>query len=427
MIESARYARGLLVDNVIGRRDRAASAEFKKATSSIPSAAAYGDLHPRSLSIAAAWSKQGERRAVNLVLPQFSEKAVFAGIRTAIDFALELASLRDLDVRLIALSGRLSARRRSHLGEYVRRNFGRRADPVISICEVRDLISEPVGESDIWVVTHWTTAHAASVATELGRLDPARVIYLVQDYEPGFVAWSDEFALARSTYHAGFHAVVNSSLLWKYLSEVEHVDILRERVFRPRLDLARLERSFNRRSRRPAASVAKVLFYARPGKPRNLFSIGMSAIDLFVKDCAREGLEVEVATVGSAHGLPPNDSFGRVKVLGQLDWNGYFDALADADVVLSLQHSPHPSHPPLDAVVSGALSVTNEFGGARSALSESLLAVEPAPREVSGALRRYAELAAGSDRGSRGFRPEVLLSLGGEFSDVIGGVSDAVG
>ena len=42
--------------------------------------------------------------------------------------------------------------------------------------------------------------------------------------------------------------------------------------------------------------------------------------------------------------------------------------IASANVVLSLQHSPHPSHPPFDAAISGARAVTNEFYGTRAGL-----------------------------------------------------------
>ena len=69
------------------------------------------------------------------------------------------------------------------------------------------------GASDYWLASHSKTAHALQVACDVGVIDRARVAYLIQDYEPGFTAWSTESVLAEATYRAGFVPIVNSTPL----------------------------------------------------------------------------------------------------------------------------------------------------------------------------------------------------------------------
>src|SRR5690606_24371666 len=72
--------------------------------------------------------------------------------------------------------------------------------------------------------------------------------------------------------------------------------------------------------------------------------------------------------------------------LGRLPWDGYFTRLATTDVVLSLQQSPHPSHPPFDAAISGAVAVTNEFHGTRAGLHPRIVAVPATTAALAEAL-----------------------------------------
>ncbi|MBK0296911.1 hypothetical protein IAE22_34075, partial [Bacillus sp. S34] len=61
-----------------------------------------------------------------------------------------------------------------------------------------------------------------------------------------------------------------------------------------------------------------------------------------------------------------------------------FRFITSTNVVLSLQHSPHPSHPPFDGAISGARVVTNEFRDTRGHLHPNLAAV-PADRAAAAA------------------------------------------
>ncbi|OAN29677.1 hypothetical protein A4X17_18090 [Plantibacter sp. H53] len=234
----------------------------------------------------------------------------------------------------------------------------------------------------------------------------------MQDYEPGFYPWSTEFALARSTYHAGFRMVVNSEPLAAYLRDAEQLDVDPALVFAPSLDLGRLEESAANRRKSAQPSV---MFYGRPNKPRNLFAIGISALKLSATSPAGSG--VSYSSVGESHATVALAGTTTLASRGKLSWQGYFELLSNTDVMFSLQHSPHPSHPPLDSVVSGGITVTNELAGTRAALHPRLLTAEPDPTLLGQRLNDAIEMARSSE--PAGFDSTFITKLGAPLTDVV--------
>jgi hypothetical protein len=215
--------------------------------------------------------------------------------------------------------------------------------------------------------------------------------------------------------------VVNSSPVAQYLREQTTADVHELHVFRPELDLERLQSVAARRSRFTGAP--RILFYARPNKPRNLFRIGMSALSLAGEELISRGVRAEFRTAGDSHPVPKTGPLKDARVLGKLAWGEYFTELQSSDILLSLQFSPHPSHPPLDAIVSGAYAVTNELGSARGNLHPRLIATAPTPEALAdGLLGAIDKLAEGATPGV--YTPEVLASLGRPMRDVAASVAE---
>jgi hypothetical protein len=227
------------------------------------------------------------------------------------------------------------------------------------------------GPDDLWLATHSKTAHAMQVACAAGLVDPGRVVYLIQDYEPGFTAWSTASVVASATYHAGFLPVVNSLPLKKYLVATEGITVDDDLVFAPAFDEERLRRAAANHRSGPKT----VLFYARPSKPRNLYALGIAALKATVADLGEEAAKVRFVSAGEKHPDVQLGAGATLRSLGRLDWDAYFEFLSGTSVVLGLQASPHPSHPPLDAAISGALAVTNDFAETRAELHPRLRAV----------------------------------------------------
>lgn len=374
-------------------------------------ARAYADLTVASLALVAP-SIASAPPHLNLVVPQLRVGAVFAGVSTALEVAADLARLLSRPLRVVVLSP--NDHDTGDVVGLIRERVALDADVITR----RDLASSTFGEDDLWIATHWTTAHALQIACGLKRIDPARVIYLIQDYEAGFTPWSTDFALARATYHAGFRPIVNSTPLAAHLRRWEGLDIPASRVFGPAFDLDLLRRTQERRARRDRI---RILFYGRPSKPRNLFPLGVAALSVAIRELGQLASKVEVISAGEQH---PNLDLGHGVTLtsrGTLPWDAYFELLASADVVLSLQYSPHPSHPPFDAAISGALAVTNEFDDTRANLHPRLFAAEPTADGLGIALAHAVRLA--HEDGPGGFEQLPKHHLGGPLGPVLRGLA----
>lgn len=73
----------------------------------------------------------------------------------------------------------------------------------------------PIGPRDVFLATHWTTAQ--QLKQLLPKMDIRRFFYLIHDFEPGFHAWSSNYALALETYDLDFVPVINERLLFDFL------------------------------------------------------------------------------------------------------------------------------------------------------------------------------------------------------------------
>jgi hypothetical protein len=374
----------------------------------LPDSIAYHDLHRSSLALAEVRSTQGVPH-VNLVLIDVGPSLLFAGLNTAVLAAARVCTTLDLPLRIVVLSVRPGRRSVDAIDAVVRERLPELRG--LRIAYQLDLSDELFSANDVWLATFWATAHALDVACRLGLIEADRVLYLIQDYEPSFFSFSSESALARSTYHAGFTPIVNSLPLAEYLRTDEGVETPSDQIFAPQLDLERLEQAA---SARRAAPATRILFYGRPSKPRNMFSIGLSALRLAVRDLHADGVEVEVRSAGEKHAPFSLGDGATLQPLGRLSWSGYFAELAATDVVFSLQATVHPSHPPLDGVVSGALSVTNDVGDTRTRLHPRLLAAPADPHALAAAMSQAARKARESPAGA--FDPEFLTKLGRDLS-----------
>ena len=347
----------------------------------------YLGLNRSSIALAGISPKKANS-SVNLLLPALAEESLFAGLRTALVFGAHVANGAGMPLRIMYFGASKSPKVAEHLAEVVSTITGLSVNK-IELVSIWGVDATPISDSDIWIATYWSTAHAISVACTMGLLSADQVIYLVQDYEPEFFPGSTVSALARATYHAGFRMVVNSTPLRDYIVRREGLDLDESLVFRPELDLVGLSRAAERRK---LPDAVRVTFYGRPSKPRNSFDLGISALTFASALFAAARIPVEFVSIGEHHKTISLRN-GELRSLGKLEWSKYFDFLAQTDVLLSLQQTPHPSHPPLDAVASGGMAVTNDFGGTRGGTSPRLLARIDDPRSLAAAILEAGEKA----------------------------------
>lgn len=412
---NARYARDDIYRNTIRERLNTVgvgshSIEAREAKRSPASARPFRGLVETSLSLSGI-DTTATTRHVNIVLGEVREGGAFAGIQTAVSVGVALASALDLPVRVVMVSWTTPGNSSKAAAAVLSERF---PGVTFEVVAREEILKARFSAEDHWLATHWKTAHALDVAATAGVVDRARVAYLVQDFEPGFSPWSTEFALARATYHAGFRLLVNSTPLQQYLAREEGVVVPDAATFSPHFDLDLLHRVADERSH---DDVTRVLFYGRPSKHRNLFRIGVSALQIAADRLEGSGLKLEFASAGEVHRDVDLGHGLKLESVGTLPWDDYFHFIASRNVVLSLQMSPHPSHPPFDGAISGAQVVTNEFADTRSALHPNIDAVPADPVSLGEAVARAVRRAAAD--GPTGYRDLAPGALGGSLDDAV--------
>ncbi|MEL4888509.1 hypothetical protein N6P31_15805 [Pectobacterium betavasculorum] len=374
-------------------------------------AAAYSRLTTYSLASSCINVDSTVERKINLILPGLPANGIFAGVKTALEFSSRLSSSLSLNIRVITFGESPDNSTRS----WIQKNIF--PDSRIEFVSDIDIVNLSVNVDDIWVATYWTTAHSLTVAAHLGIIKPQNVIYLIQDYESGFHPWSTAFALTEETYLTGFCHVVNSYPLFNALKKA-NIPCSKELVFFPEIDLHMLEKAS---ANRKLSKKIRVLFYGRPSKSRNLFDIGIGALTLLAKRTDNTDYELEILSAGEKHSDIVLSEKVTLRSLGKLSWDGYFNRLSETDIVFSLQYSPHPSHPPLDAITSGAYAVTNDLNGTRVGLHPRMYVAAASPDKLADKL-----LCAIQDLHKNGcyeYDESLVQSYGRPMSDVIEAIS----
>jgi hypothetical protein len=338
----------------------------------------------------------GEHPRVVIVLHSFAVRMIFAGVRTALVTAVELARRMQRSLALVVLEplGADPDVVRSQLIEWITTELD--ASDVVDGLTLsaperpRHTDSHP---DDIWLATYWTTAYQLGRMCDRGVLDPDHVVYLVQDWEPGFFAWGTEYALASSTYTRGFHTLVNSVPLASYVTEQTGISIPTDQIIAPQVDEARL-RSVAEAWQPGPSGAPRVLYYARPSKPRNMYALGLAALRMWAADLP-PALRPVVTLSGEDLIAPDLGSNVEVRVAGKLTFNAYYSLLAHTDVGLTLMYSPHPSHLALELPMAGIPTVTNALGDYRRSWLPGLDVVPATPYALADALAaRVSEVGA---------------------------------
>jgi hypothetical protein len=246
-----------------------------------------------------------------------------------------------------------------------------------------------VGRDDVLMATWWRTAHTANEC--LAHVRAREFIYLIQDFEPAFYPWSTKSALAEATYNLPIRALVNEPLLDKYLRQARAgrfaSHALAAQTFMPAVD-----RGVFARQERSPGDPRRLVFYARPRNPRNLFEIGLRVL----RDAAAAGTfdnePWEFLAIGQELPDLPLSSRHLLKYQPWLRYEDYGTLLGSSDVLLSLMLSPHTSYPPLEMAAAGGLVVTNTFGPktarAFAAISPAIHAAAPAVGPLVDALQK---------------------------------------
>lgn len=348
----------------------------------------------------ARWSPDfsAEDPALNILVPTLNPTEVFAGIVTALDIGLGLAR-RGLRVRLIATDLPVFSTAASRAFVLKRLDAAARAagteDRITLHCGASNA-ALPSHRDDAFLATAWWSAHLAQRLIDEHDYSRRRFVYLIQDFEPNFYAWGQEFADAMASYSLDFRPVFNTTLLRDYFADQGFAFAKPNALaFHPAIDIARYAHG----QRAVRAGQRRLALYGRPEVARNMFGTAIEALDRFIRE---EGLgpeQIDPVSVGLRHGPVTLSNGVTLRSQGKLPWDDYPTFLLGCDLGLSLMYSPHPSHPPIEMAASGVRVVTNSFGPKDlSQLTPAILSTDATGPALARALRQAWTLPPVTDK-----------------------------
>lgn len=318
-----------------------------------------GEITP----LCARKSKVTEKR-LNLLVPSINQEHIFGGISTALKFYEQLADSLGCKRRIITTDASPSSEDMNHFKNYTLLDSNEDKESDYQVVAFNDRYNKtiPVGENDVFISTAWWTAYAAHnlirwQAKEYEH-EVKKSIYFIQDFEPGFYAWSSRYALADSTYKSGLPqiAIFNTSLLMNYF-KLNNYKFYEEYSFEPILNeglknILLKYSAFNKKK--------QILIYGRPSVQRNAFELIIESLKIWVWK-QEDVSEWKIFSVGEKH---PDVELGngmKVESLGKLSLDEYANLMAESYAGISLMISPHPSYPPLEMSTFGMKVITNSY------------------------------------------------------------------
>jgi hypothetical protein len=334
---------------------------------------------------------------LNVLVPGMAMRHMSGGPNTALNLTYRMAKA-GVPLRYISTNSGLD-RDTGPLWNHLQSLTGiRERLPNVEIISAHDRSHQTmVGSNDVFFGTAWWTVQMIKHALPLMR--HKTFLYIIQDYEPGLYAWGSYYAQALETYGLNFRGIFCTRILADYFRQ-QRVGRFNEPTFmdrcctcfEPAVDDTKF--FFD-----PSARTGKkrLLFYARPTAPRNLFELGLVALKRAVERGAFSPDRWELLFMGQQ--IAPHD-LGHGVIIRSHPWLNYEDyaqLLRASDVGLSLMLSPHVSYPPLEMAAAGASVVTNVFAVKTaerlSGISRNILPVEPNVDAIVDGLLQAAQRA----------------------------------
>lgn len=334
---------------------------------------------------------QGGTR-LNLMVPAVSQRHVFGGIETALQVFDALRPFFDQARIIVTDEATPEPRSDAYYGAWPIVPMASEAPPCDHIVAAGSRWGQTlaVHAQDHFMATAWWTAHNAFALlnwqrAQVPEASARRLLYLIQDYEPGFYPWSSRYLLAQATYEQPGRtiALMNSQWLADYLAAQGYAFPVKE-ILQPRLHPALAA------VRARCETFAKeriLLVYGRPGTERNAFSLIVASLRLWARHYP-QARQWRILSAGEAFAPIDLGSGCTLYSVGKLSIEAYADLLCRTAVGFSLMVSPHPSYPPLEMAAFGARVVVNRFANKNlSGVSPLLVSASPPnPEGFSAAL-----------------------------------------
>lgn len=327
---------------------------------------------------------ENNKARLNIVLPTVNKYKIFGGIATALQIYEMLAEEMNADVRIIVNRKEKYNEKYSLYKEGYSYNTGEGSKQFVFLTDTNNVLS--VRENDIFMCTSWDTAYCfESVLQWKRKVFPEaenKMIYLIQDYEPGFYAWSTQYMLADSTYRStetDVIAIFNSKQLYDFFV-LNNYSFYKMLYFPPVLNrelekYLRVAKETNKRKK-------NIIIYGRPNTERNAFSLIEHALYQWANTYENAG-EWKIISLGETfEDIQLSDKVSIV-CQGKVSLEEYAQTMLDSYIGVSLMVSPHPSYPPLEMTAFGVKTITNCFENKDlSGFSHNIISLERCTPEI---------------------------------------------
>ncbi|MFO0580003.1 MAG: hypothetical protein U1A78_39020 [Polyangia bacterium] len=349
-----------------------------------------------------AYATPRKRPRINLITDSINTGFLYGGVGTASIFAALLAERLGCELRIITRLARADERNFKHIATLAK--IPDLGNVSFTLCaETTNQAGFDVGEQELYITTSWWTTWST-----VQTLGPSRVVYILQEDERMFYPYGDEHLRCTQTLsRPDLFYLINTKRLFEHLSGGDFPNVAaRGTWFEPAFpsDL------FFQQEPPRAGGKRKLLFYARPLNARNLFHLGIEALEHAIAAGVIDPNRWELHLVGRDI---PSLRFSRpiqIERHMNLPWREYAALVRSMDLGLSLMYTPHPSYPPLDLAASGAVVVTNRFGSKQDLdeYSKNILCVEPTVDDLVHGLAQGVRLAEDREARARNFRENGL-------------------
>lgn len=316
----------------------------------------------------------------NLLIPAVSERHIFGGIATGLQFFRGFEGLTS-DLRIIATDEGKLREARLDAARFAGWEFVDAADDDrpgrLMVATGRRKAPLAVRANDVFISTAWWSAHLArellADQAALHGMTTRRFIYLIQDYEPLFHPWAARYALAKQTYvdRNGYVPVFNTALLRDYLvmqGLAERDDLFFHPIMNDSLQAAAARLG-------PQPREKRILVYGRPSVDRNAYPLLVRGLRRLVERHDTRGWQF--VSAGEPHAPAQLGPGVSLEPLGKLALEDYARELLRCHAGVSLMISPHPSYPPLEMAALGMHVITNGYA------NKDLSSWAPAMRSIN--------------------------------------------
>ena len=381
-----------------------------------------GRLSPRR-------TEDGAKLRLNLLIPSVDQQHVFGGIATAISFFQSLQQHSNWPARILVTDTAIVEKSSITLDGYSLVDCMEESDEPLQLIGVADRYQKslPVSGNDVFIATGWWTAYVVAdvirwQAETYGKRHP--LVYLIQDYEPGFYPWSSRYLMADSTYRMDIPtiAVMNSSLLEQFFEKNQY-HFEKILCFEPHLNA-----SLQKFLPAEAASIAKkkqILVYGRPSVARNAFELIVYALKTW---CSQQPDASDWTVLSAGEHHDDVDLGGGIVLhsVGKLSLEEYAKLMLETYAGISLMVSPHPSYPPLEMAAFGIRTITNCYSNKDLAsFSENIISLQSCgPLDIA---NKLCGICLGYTGYGVPIRSDFSVDGEGQFDRIVGEIVEKLG